>query len=273
MSSKASVSRHVTVPSIRSSKGQRKLIAATAYGRAITEVVDEWVDIVLIDDIATMGDFGQPTLLSFTLEHMVSHARAVSRSARRACVAAGLPFSSRHKSPAQALDSALRLLEAGASAVKVEGGVEMADTVAYLVKNGVPVIAQLRRISERAQGAVAEGGVVACDRMIQAARELERAGAFCLVLEGVGGDAAGRIAAAVSIPVLAGAGSDGQILDNEDILGLGGDFVQRMARQHADMLAVVEPTPIVQTSVPVLSIPVAPARARAFGRARSPAAN
>ncbi|MBP4048186.1 3-methyl-2-oxobutanoate hydroxymethyltransferase [Chromobacterium violaceum] len=259
MSSKASVSRRVTVPAIRNSKGRRKLMALTAYSGAIAEAVDEWVDIVLIDDAVPMEGDAQPGAQSFALERMVRHTGAVARATERACVVADLPMPCCGASSEQALRSAARLLAAGAAAVRLAGGPETADTMAFLVSCGVPVMGHIRRESPRAGMAPHEA----------AAREMERAGAFGLLLDGVDEPAARRIADVVSIPVISGPACDGQMLETEDILGLGGDFVQRYAEQYADVRAVAEQVARDHAGAQAYA---AASGSRGFGAARSPAA-
>jgi 3-methyl-2-oxobutanoate hydroxymethyltransferase len=165
------------------------------------------------------------------------------RGAKRACVVIDMPFGSYQESREVAFRNAAKVLtETGAQAIKLEGGLEMVETVEYLVQRGIPV---MPHIGLRPQHANAMGGFkaqgrdeVAADLLVQEAQAFERAGAFSLLVEGVFESAARRITEAVSIPTVgigASPACDGQVLVTEDILGLFSDYTPKFAKKYVDL--------------------------------------
>jgi len=219
------------------------LAAVTAYDYAFARLADQaGADILLVGDSLGMVVQGEETTLPVTLEQMIYHTRCVVRGRERALVVADLPFRAYKASPAQALDSAARLLaEGGAEMVKLEGGGPMVDTVAFLHERDIPVMGHLGLTPQsvhqlggfRVQGRHPD----AAAQLVEQALDLERAGARALVLEAVPRTVAARVTEAVAIPVIgigAGPDCDGQVLVLHDILGLDERVQPGFARRYMD---------------------------------------
>ena len=179
----------LTVPAIRQRKGAGSLVALTAYSTPMARWVDAQADLIIVGDSVGMVLYGMPSTLGVTLEMMIAHGQAVMRGSSRACVAVDLPFGSYQASPEQAFVNAARLLrETGAPAVKLEGGEELAATVEFLVRRGVPVLAHVGLMPQqvnamggfKAQGLDAAGA----GRIRRDALAMQAAGAFAVVVEG-----------------------------------------------------------------------------------------
>jgi 3-methyl-2-oxobutanoate hydroxymethyltransferase len=206
-----------------------KIAVLTAYDYLFARLVDgAGVDVVLVGDSLGQVVLGLDTTLPVTLDDMIHHARAVRRGVERALLVVDLPFLTYQVTREDALRNAGRVLqETGASAVKLEGGSpEIADTVAALVRAGIPVMGHLgftpqsvHAIGVKVQGR-GEGGR---ERLLEEAKRLEDAGCFSIVLELIPGPIAEAVSASVQIPTIgigAGAGCDGQVLVLHDMLGL-----------------------------------------------------
>lgn len=239
--------RRLTVPALRARKGGDKLVCLTAYTAPMAALLDPHVDVLLVGDSLGMVVYGLPTTLGVTLEMMIAHGRAVMRSAERALVVVDLPFGTYEAGPAQAHASAARVLaETGAQAVKVESCDGMAETIAFLVGRGIPVMGH---VGLRPQAANADGGFRAKGRTeaeraraLVEARDADAAGAFAIVVEGIGRDLADEITRAVAVPTIgigASAGCDGQILVVDDMLGMF-DWTPRFVRRYADGRGLVD---------------------------------
>ena len=234
-------SRPVTVPDFLSARKQgRRLTMLTAYDATMARLFDAaGVDSLLVGDSLGMVVQGQPDTLSVTLEEMIYHTRMVMRGTKRALVIADMPFMSYQLSPTQALENAGRLMkETGAHAVKLEGGVRSAAAVAAITQADIPLVGHigLTPQSVRRLG----GYKVQRDetRLFEDARALEQAGAFALVLECVPAELAARLTQSLSIPTIgigAGAGCDGQVLVNHDLLGLIDDIRPRFVKRYVEL--------------------------------------
>lgn len=227
-----------------------RIAVLTAYDYLFARLLDRaGIDVILVGD--TLGEvvLGYDSTLPVTLDEMIHHARAVCRGASRALVVVDLPFLTYQVSREDALRSAGRVLkETGAAAVKVEGGSpEMVDTVAALVRAGVPVMGHLGFTPQsvhalggyRVQGREAE----ARERLLSEAARLEEAGAFAIVLELVPGDLAAAVTDSLQIPTIgigAGPRCDGQVLVLPDMLGMNRDFQPRFLRRFAEVGKVAE---------------------------------
>ncbi|MDN4174012.1 3-methyl-2-oxobutanoate hydroxymethyltransferase [Nocardioides sp. SOB77] len=219
----------------------------TAYEQYAAQTFDEaGIDVLLVGDSASNNVFGNETSLPVTVDELIPLARAVTRSARRALVVADLPFGSYQASPEQAYLTAVRFMkEAGAHAVKLEGGVEMAPQVRKLVEGGVPVMAHIGFTpqSEHTLGGYrVQGRGEAAKRVLEEARAMEDAGAFAVVMEMVPGEVAAEVTASLAIPTIgigAGAGCDGQVLVWQDAFGLRTARMPRFVKQYADLHGVL----------------------------------
>jgi 3-methyl-2-oxobutanoate hydroxymethyltransferase len=233
--------RPVTVPDFLAAKARgARLTMLTAYDYGLARLLDAaGVDGILVGDSLGMVVQGHPDSLSVTLEEVIYHTQMVGRGARRALLVADMPFMSYQVSPEQALANAGRLIkEGGAHAVKLEGGVRSAATIAAITAADIPVMGHvgLTPQSVRRLG----GFRVQRDetRLLEDALAVEKAGAFAVVLECLPAEAAGRITAALKIPTIgigAGAGCDGQILVTHDMVGLFDDFKPRFVKRYAEL--------------------------------------
>jgi len=233
----------VTAPSIQAQKSGEKICCMTAYDYSSGLLADEsGMDLVLVGDSLAMVVLGHEDTLSVTMEEMLHHVRATSRGVKRALLVADMPFMS-FCTVDRALKNAGRFISEGrAKAVKLEGGTPVVPQIKALVDAGIPVMAHVGLTPQhvakfggfKAQGKSAEATKV----LIEDARAVEEAGAFCIVLEAIPVEAAKLITEAVSIPTIGiGAGNvtDGQILVYHDVLGLFDRFTPKFVRTYAEL--------------------------------------
>lgn len=236
----------LSIPDVVALRRVRPIVALTAYTAPMARLLDTHVDVLLVGDSLGMVLYGRESTLSVTLDDMIRHTRCVVDASKRACVITDLPFGSYQASPAEAFASAARLMaEGGAQGVKLEGGVEMAETVTFLRERGIPVMAHLglRPQHLHLMGGYRTQGKDDASRKtaLADAAALERAGAFCLLLEGMERTLAAEITGRSGVPTIGiGAGSvcDGQILVTEDMLGISERtprFVKRFAEIGQEM--------------------------------------
>ena len=243
--------RQATAKNIAAMKGTTPIVCLTAYITPMASRLDKHCDLLLVGDSVGMVLYGMESTLGVDLETMIRHGRAVCRGAKQALVVIDLPFGTYEESKEQAFRNAARALsETGAGAVKLEGGKEMAETVAFLSKRGIPV---LGHVGLMPQSVHAHGGYAARGRsvdewqpIIDDAKAIAEAGAFAVVVEGVAEPLARKITDMVSCPVIgigASSGCDGQILVTEDMLGLfaiNPKFVKRFAEIGRDIEGAIE---------------------------------
>jgi 3-methyl-2-oxobutanoate hydroxymethyltransferase len=250
MSSQAEIKR-LTAPDIRARKGGMPIVALTSYHAHTARIVDQHCDVILVGDSLGMVMHGLETTVPVTLDMMILQGLAVMRGSRRALVVVDMPFGSYEASREQAFASCARVLkETGCGAIKVEGGRRMADTIAFLVERGVPVMGHIGLTPQaintigsfRAQGREEKDW-----EPIEAdARAVSEAGAFSVVIEAVAEPLAARITQQIAIPTIgigASAACDGQILVLEDMLGLSPRvprFVKRYGELGPSIAAAVE---------------------------------
>jgi 3-methyl-2-oxobutanoate hydroxymethyltransferase len=221
-------SRRITVPQIRARKGGTPIVALTSYHAHTAAIVDRHAEVILVGDSLGMVMHGLDSTIGVPLELMIMHGRAVVRGSRRALVVVDLPFGSYEESPAAAFRAAARVMkETGCGAVKLEGGVRMAETIRFLSDRGIPVMAHIGLTPQSSHvlgGFKTQGRDEATWPSHEAdAQAVAEAGAFAVVLEGMVEPLAARITAQVPIPTIgigASAACDGQILVLEDMLGL-----------------------------------------------------
>ena len=234
--------RPVLPPDIRARKGSTPLVVLTAYSTPVARLVDAHCDIVLVGDSVGMVIHGLPSTLGVTMEMMILHGRAVVRGAVKAMPVIDMPFGSYEESPQQAFRNAARLMaETGAPAVKLEGGLHMVETIAFLTARGVPVMAHVG-LTPQSVNTLGGYKVVGRDdeaaKVMADARAVESAGAFAVVLEKVPEGLAGRITDTLTIPTIgigAGAACDGQVLVVDDMLGLFTDFRPKFVKRYAEL--------------------------------------
>ncbi|TCP61562.1 ketopantoate hydroxymethyltransferase [Rhodovulum bhavnagarense] len=234
--------RQVTPVDIRARKGATPIVCLTAYTTPVARLVDAECDLVLVGDSVGMVLHGLPSTLGVTMEMMILHGQAVARGVNHALMVVDMPFGSYEEGPEQAFRNAARLMaETGAGAVKLEGGVAMADTVRFLTARSIPVMAHVGLTPQAINtlgGYKVQGRGADADRVLADARAVAEAGAFSVVLEKVPADLADRVTAEVAIPTIgigASAGCDGQVLVVDDMLGLFTDFKPKFAKRYAEL--------------------------------------
>ncbi|WP_444454217.1 3-methyl-2-oxobutanoate hydroxymethyltransferase [Rhodobacter capsulatus] len=239
----ATASQRRLMPSdILALKGKVPVVVLTAYTTPIAQLADPACDVLLVGDSVGMVLHGLPSTLGVTMEMMILHGRAVMRGSDRALVVIDMPFGSYEEGPEQAFRNAARIMaESGAGAVKLEGGVHMAETIAFMVARGIPVMAHIGLTPQsvntlggyKVQGRGADG-----DRLKADALAVAEAGAFSVVLEKVPAELAGEISAMLAIPMIgigAGVDCDGQVLVIDDMLGLFTDFRPKFVKRYAEL--------------------------------------
>lgn len=234
--------RRVTTNQLIEMKRKGRAIAAlTAYDALIARIFDDaGIEVILVGDSLGNVVQGHESTIPVTLDEIIYHTRAVNRGVRRALVAADMPFMSYQVSLEEAFRNAGRLMkEAGAGAVKIEGGRRVADAVGRMTEAGIPVMGHLgltpQSIHQFGTYRVRGKNDEEAARMLADAKLLEEAGAFAIVLEKIPAELAARVTASVSIPTIgigAGVGCDGQILVYTDMLGLTIDFRPRFVRLY-----------------------------------------
>jgi len=228
-------------------KRGEKFSMLTCYDRMLAEVFDEaGIEILLVGDSAANTVMGYDSTLRISMDEMITFSKAVVNGAKRALVVADLPFGSYEQSPAQAVESAVRLMkEAGVHAVKMEGDARHAGHVHAMVGAGVPVIAHIGFTpqSEHALGGYrVQGRGDAADALLEDAVALQDAGAFAVLLEMVPSPAAAKVEAALRVPTIgigAGNSTTGQVLVWQDMLGLGSGRTPRFVKQYANLREIV----------------------------------
>ncbi len=225
-----------------------KISMLTAYDFTMAQIVDQaGIDIILVGDSASNVMAGHETTVPMTLDHMIYHTSCVVRGVDRALVIADLPFMSYQVTPKEALISAGRMMkEAGAHAVKLEGGKPIINTVKKIVDAGIPVMGHLgltpQSIYKFGTYKVRAQEEEEADSLIADAKLLEEAGCFAVVLEKIPAKLAAKVTAEISIPTIgigAGIDCDGQVLVVHDMLGMNKGFNPRFLRRYADIHSIM----------------------------------
>jgi 3-methyl-2-oxobutanoate hydroxymethyltransferase len=238
----------VTVPAVLNSKGERKLTMLTAYDCTMARIADRaGVDMLLVGDSLGMVVQGHANTLGVTMDEMIYHTRMVARGRERALVVGDLPFLSYQVSPGDAVLNAGRMIkEGGAEAVKLEGGTNMAETVARIVDVDIPVVGHIgltpqsihRMGGHKVQGRRGGDAPGARERLLRDAVALSDAGAFAIVIEGVPAELGAEITRAVDVPTIgigAGPDTDGQVLVCHDVLGLEDRLAPKFVKRYAEL--------------------------------------
>jgi 3-methyl-2-oxobutanoate hydroxymethyltransferase len=245
----------ITVPDLLQRKSKHsgatkpaKITCLTAYDYPMARLLDEaGVDLVLVGDSLGMVVLGYENTLPVTVEEMLHHTRAARRAVKRALLVVDMPYGSYHADIGEAVNNAMRFVkEAGAEAVKVEGGERRLELIARLTEAEIPVMAHigLTPQSVNALGGYRVQGKTpsTADQLLRDARSVEAAGAIAIVLEAVPRELAAQITREVKIPTIgigAGPDCDGQILVLHDILGLTFHAAPKFARQYADVAGMI----------------------------------
>ena len=239
--------RRRSVRDIRAAKGKAPVVCLTAHSASMAKLLDPHVDLLLVGDSLGMVVYGFSSTLPVTLDMMIAHGAAVVRGSSKALVVVDMPFATYQESPEQAYRNSARvMIETGAQAVKIEGGVEMAPTIRFLTSRGIPVMAHIGLTPQsvntlggyRTQGRDA----AAAAALIADGRAVEEAGAFSVVIEGTVATVATEISAALTIPTIgigASAACDGQVLVTDDLLGVFTDFTPKFVKKYADLAGVI----------------------------------
>jgi len=242
--------KRLTVPALRRRKQDgttaEPLVMLTAYTARQAQLLDPHCDLLLVGDSLGQVIYGLPSSVPVTLEMMINHGAAVVRGSWHAVVAVDMPYGSYEQSPEQAFANAARLMkETGCAAVKLEGGAVMAPTVAFLVARGIPVIGHVGLTPQAVNvlgGYNARGRSEAeATKIVEDAKALADAGAFCIVVEGVVEPIAIEVTRAVPCPVIGIGGSaqcDGQVLVTDDMVGMF-ERVPRFVKRYADVATTV----------------------------------
>lgn len=240
--------KRLTAPEFSARKGGEPLVCLTAYTTPMAQRLDSHVDLLMVGDSLGMVLYGFDSTLPVTLEMMIQHGAAVVRGSKQALVVVDMPFGSYQESHEQAFRSAARIMkETGCQAVKMEGGREMAETVAFLTRRGIPVMGHVGLMPQsvntlggyraRGRGDQEAAGVMAD------AIAIAEAGAFSIVLEGVMEQIGQAVTNRIPVPVIgigASAACDGQVLVAEDVFGLFSSFKPRFVKRYADLGSEIE---------------------------------
>ena len=228
---------------IRARKGQAPIVCLTAYTTPIAKLVDQHCDLLLVGDSVGMVLHGLPSTLGVTMEMMILHGQAVARGCEQACIVVDMPFGSYEQGRDQAFRNAARLMaETGCQAVKLEGGRHMAETVAFLVQRGIPVMGHVGLTPQSVNtlgGYKVQGrGHHEADRVTRDAIALADAGAFAVVLEKLPQTLGASISQEIAVPTIgigAGVDCDGQVLVIDDMLGLFTEFHPKFVKRYAEL--------------------------------------
>ncbi|MCR9251520.1 MAG: 3-methyl-2-oxobutanoate hydroxymethyltransferase [bacterium] len=241
--------KKVTTHQLREMKSRgEKISMLTAYDYSMARILDRaGIDVLLVGDSASNVMAGNETTLPITLDHMIYHASSVIKAVERALVIVDVPFGYYQGNSSEALRSCIRIMkEAGAHAVKMEGGREIRESVLRVLSAGVPVMGHLgltpQSIYKFGTYTVRAKEEEEAERLIEDAQILEECGCFGIVLEKIPAHLAKKVAESVSIPIIgigAGPGVDGQVLVTHDMLGITHDFSPRFLRQYADLNQVM----------------------------------
>ncbi|MCH9808589.1 MAG: 3-methyl-2-oxobutanoate hydroxymethyltransferase [Alphaproteobacteria bacterium] len=239
--------KRLMAPDITAKKGVQPIVSLTSYHAHTAAIADKYCDFLLVGDSLGMVMHGFETTVPVTLDLMIMHGKAVVRGAKRSLVVVDMPFGSYEESPSVAFRNAARVMkETDCGAVKLEGGRHMAETISYLVKRGIPVMAHIGLTPQsinvlggfKAQGREEEQWAA----IEEDARAVSDAGAFSVVLEAMAEPLAERITKAIPIPTIgigASAACDGQILVMEDMLGLS-PRVPKFVKEFGDIGTAIE---------------------------------
>jgi 3-methyl-2-oxobutanoate hydroxymethyltransferase len=223
------------------------IVGLTAYTAPIARLLDPHVDFLLVGDSLGMVVYGFDSTLPVTLDMMIAHGAAVMRSTAQALVVVDLPFGTYQESLEQAFRSAARIMaDTGCAAVKLEGGEEMAETVRFLARRGVPVMGHVGLMPQSVNAAggfkVQGRGEQQAERVAADAAAIAEAGAFSIVIEGTIEPVARAITEALPVPTIgigASPACDGQILVIDDVLGVFTEFTPRFVKRYAELAPLI----------------------------------
>jgi 3-methyl-2-oxobutanoate hydroxymethyltransferase len=237
--------KRVTTQTLQDMKARgEKIGVLTAYDYSMAKIVDQaGIDVILVGDSASNVMAGHETTLPITLDQMIYHASSVVRGVGRALVVVDLPFGSYQGNSKEALLSAIRIMkESGAHAVKMEGGIEIKESLERIFAAGIPVMGHLgltpQSIYKFGSYAVRAQELEEAEKLVEDAHTLEKLGCFSIVLEKIPSKLAEKVSSSLKIPIIGiGAGSkvDGQVLVIHDLLGINKGFKPRFLRQYLNL--------------------------------------
>lgn len=233
-----------TIDDIKNAKGaEQPLVCLTAYTDPIATLLDPHCDLILVGDSLGMVLYGLPSTEDVTLEMMIAHGKAVTCKPRNALIVIDMPCGSYEADKDMALRNARRVIDStGCDAVKLEGGKDMAVTIAHLVENDIPVMGHIGLMPQSASktgGYTVKGKTESgVERLLGDAKAIEDAGAFAFVIEATMENVARQITESISIPTIgigASAACDGQVLVTEDMLGMLTGHTPKFVKKYADL--------------------------------------
>ena len=241
------MSKKMSIASIKKVKGVRPLVVITAYDALFASLLEPSSDMILVGDSLNMSFAGKRDTLSATMDQMIYHTNAVCMGAKNSFIICDMPFGT-YTNKKNALKNSIRVFqETNADCVKIEGGEDKVDIIKHLTSNGIAVCGHIGLLPQSVRG---EGGYKVKGKndkealqLIEDARAIEDAGAFCMVIEGVKAEVATEIAKCVDIPVIgigAGSGVDGQVLVFSDMLGLFEEFTPKFVKKYLDGASLVK---------------------------------
>jgi len=239
--------KKMTISAIKKAKGQKRLVMITAYDALFAKLLAPSADMILVGDSLNMSFAGKSDTLSATMDQMIYHTNAVCSGAKDSFIICDMPFGT-YTSKKDALKNSIKVFqETDADCVKIEGGVDKANIVKHLTSSGIAVCGHIGLLpqSVRSEGGYKVKGKTEDEkkRLIKDAKAIEKAGAFCMVIEGVKADVAKEVAEAVNVPVIgigAGVDVDGQVLVFSDMLGLFEEFTPKFVKKYMDGASLVK---------------------------------
>ena len=236
--------KRITVPDIYNKKNKEKIVVLTCYTAQMAKVLDNHVDILLVGDSLGMTIYGHSNTLSVTKRMMIDHGLSVSKNSSKALVVVDMPFGTYESDKVKAFDLAAEILsKTHASAVKVEGGTEIAETINFLVNRGIPVMGHIGLLPQTSKRFALKGkNFNEKKNILEDAKLLSDAGVFSIVIECVVENLAKKITKAVKVPTIGIGASkhcDGQILVTDDIVGLS-NFRPRFVKQYSNIKKIIE---------------------------------
>jgi len=241
------MNKKMTISSIKKAKGVRPLVMITAYDALFAKLLEPSSDMILVGDSLNMTFAGKSDTLSATMDQMIYHTNAVCMGAKNSFVVCDMPFGT-YINKDEALKNAIRVFrETSADCVKIEGGEEKADVIKHLCNNGIAVCGHIGLLPQavRSEGGYKVKGKTNQEQLqlIEDARAVEEAGAFCMVIEGVKSEVAAEVSKCVDIPVIgigAGADVDGQVLVFSDMLGFYEEFTPKFVKKYLDGATLIK---------------------------------
>ncbi len=250
MSAVSKEAKRITVHVLQAMKARgEKISMLTAYDYSMARILDSaGIDVLLVGDSASNVMAGHETTLPITLDQMIYHAQSVIRAVKKALVVVDLPFGSYQGNSTKALSSTIKIMkEAGAHAVKLEGGVEIEESIRRILSAGVPVMGHLgltpQSIYKFGTYTVRAKEEAEAEKLLSDALQLQEMGCFAIVLEKIPASLGKKVSEALTIPTIgigAGQHTDGQVLVTHDLLGITKDFQPRFLRRYMELFESIQ---------------------------------